>query len=56
MNSKIILALFISALIITFGIPPNSMALDDTSTLRCDGGIVAPGDSEESFKEKCGEP
>jgi hypothetical protein len=32
------------------------MAMDDTSTMRCDGGIVAAGDSEDSVKEKCGEP
>ena len=56
MSNKIILALFISAVIITFGIPPNVMALDDTSTMRCDGGIVAPGDLADSVKEKCGEP
>jgi hypothetical protein len=56
MSSKIILALFISALIFTFGIQSNSMALDDLSSLQCDGGIVAPGDSEDSVKEKCGEP
>ena len=56
MSSKIILALFICALIFTFGIQSNSMAMDDTSTMRCDGGIVAAGDSEDSVKEKCGEP
>jgi len=55
MSSKIILALFISALIFTFGIQPISMALDDLSSLQCDDGIVAPGDSEDSVKEKCGE-
>ena len=33
------------------------MALDDTSVASdCDGGIVAPGDSADSVKEKCGEP
>ena len=56
MRTKIILALFIRALISTFGIQPNSMALDDLSSLQCDDGIVAPGDSEDSVKEKCGEP
>jgi hypothetical protein len=56
MRTKIILALFISALILTFGIQPNSIALDDLSSLQCDDGIVAPGDSEVSVKEKCGEP
>jgi hypothetical protein len=56
MSSKIIIALFISAFIFTFGIQPNSIALDDLSSLQCDDGIVAPGDSEDSVKEKCGEP
>ncbi len=56
MNSKIVLMLSISALTFTLGIAPNSMALDDASTMRCDGGIVAAGDSEDSVKEKCGEP
>ena len=32
------------------------MALDDTPSLDCGGGIVAPGDSADSVKEKCGEP
>ena len=31
------------------------MALDDTSSLQCDGGIVALSDSEDSIKEKCRE-
>jgi hypothetical protein len=56
MSSKMILTLFICALIFTFGIPSNSMALDDISTMRCDGGIVAAGDSEDSVRQKCGEP
>ena len=56
MRTKIILALFISALVFTFGIQSNSMAMDDLSSLQCDNGIVAPGDSEDSVKEKCGEP
>ena len=56
MYSKIRLVLFISALIFFFGIQPNLLALDDTSTLRCSGGIIAAGDSGDSVKEKCGEP
>lgn len=56
MSSKIIFGLFTCALIFVFSIQPNSMALDDTSTMRCDGGIVSTGDSEDSVKEKCGEP
>jgi hypothetical protein len=56
MNRKMILTLFINAFIFIFVIQPNVMALDDTSSLQCDGGIVAPGDSEDSVREKCGEP
>jgi hypothetical protein len=32
------------------------MALNDTSTIRCDGGIVAAYDSEDSVRKKCAEP
>ena len=56
MSNKVILVLFISALVFAFGNQPYSMALDDTSTMRCDGGIISTGDSEDSVKEKCGEP
>ena len=56
MSRKMILTLFINAFIFIFVIQPNVMALDDTSSMRCDGGIVAPGDSADSVKEKCGEP
>ena len=56
MNRKMILTLFINAFIFIFVIQPNVIALDDTSSLQCDGGIVAPGDSADSVREKCGEP
>ena len=56
MSPKTIPTVFISALIFIFIIQPCVMALDDTSSLQCDGGIVAPGDSADSVKEKCGEP
>ncbi len=56
MSRKMILTLFINAFIFIFVIQPNVMALDDTSSLQCDGGIVAPGDSADSVREKCGEP
>ncbi|UCG05531.1 MAG: DUF2845 domain-containing protein [Desulfobacterales bacterium] len=56
MSSKIILTLFIGTLIFSFGIQSNLMALDDISTMDCDGGIVAAGDSEDSVRKKCGEP
>jgi hypothetical protein len=56
MGRKMILTVFINAFIFIFVFQPPVMALDDTSSLRCDGGIVAPGDSTDSVKEKCGEP
>jgi hypothetical protein len=56
MSLKTIPKVFISALIFIFIIQPCVMALDDTSSLQCDGGIVAPGDLADSVKEKCGEP
>ena len=56
MSSNNILALFIYAFIFSFGIQPNLMALDDTPTMDCDGGIVAVGDSEDSVRQKCGDP
>ena len=56
MSRKKILKVFINALIFIFMIQSYAVALDDTSSLQCDGGIVAPGDSADSVKEKCGEP
>jgi hypothetical protein len=56
MNRKMILTVFINTLIFIFLIQPYALALDDISSLQCDGGIVAPGDSTDSIKEKCGEP
>jgi hypothetical protein len=44
MSRKAILTLFIKALIFIFVFQPYAMALDDTSALQCDGGIVVPGD------------
>ncbi len=56
MKPKIILTIIINVFIFILVIQPNAMALDDTSSLQCDGGMVVPGDSEDSVKEKCGEP
>ena len=56
MMSKIISAFLISIFLFLFAMQTIVMALDDTSTMRCDGGIISMGDSEESVKEKCGEP
>ena len=56
MSRKMILTVLINALIFIFLIQPYAVALDDISSLQCDGGIVAPGDSADSVREKCGEP
>ena len=56
MSLKTIPTVFISTVIFIFIIQPCVMALDDTPSLQCDGGIVTPGDSEDSVREKCGEP
>ncbi len=42
--------------LMAFGNPNLLFAAEETSTMMCDGGIVAPGDSAGSVKEKCGEP
>ena len=34
----------------------NLSALDDASSLQCSGGTVLAGDSEDSVRDKCGEP
>jgi Protein of unknown function (DUF2845) len=56
MNRKLILTLVLSVLIFIFIVPPRVTALDDEPYMQCDNGIVAPGDSEGSVREKCGEP
>ena len=56
MNHKIILTLMITVFIFLFIVPPNLMALDDEPFMQCANGIVAPGDSEDSVIEKCGQP
>lgn len=56
MNRKLILTEVLYAFIFIFIIQANVIALDDTPSMQCAGGIVAPGDSEDSVREKCGEP
>ena len=34
----------------------NLPALDDTSSFQCDGGIVSARESEDSVRDKCGDP
>jgi hypothetical protein len=56
MKHKLILAVMINCFIFVFILQSNAVALDDTPSMRCAGGIVAPGDSEDDVREKCGEP
>jgi hypothetical protein len=56
MNCKLILTKVIYVFIFIFIMQLNVMALDDTPSMQCDSGIIAPGDSEDSVREKCGEP
>jgi hypothetical protein len=55
MDRKLILTVII-CFIFSFVLKPNVIALDDTSSMQCNGGIVLPGDSEDSVREKCGDP
>jgi hypothetical protein len=39
-----------------FFIQPDLSALEGTSSLECGNGIVSQGDSEDSVRDKCGNP
>ena len=56
MSKKLILTMLITAFIGMFVIQPNLSALDSASSLECDGGTVSQGDSEDSVRDKCGDP
>ena len=56
MSKKLTLAILITAFIGMFVIQPDLSALDGTSSLECDGGIVSRGDSEADARDKCGDP
>jgi hypothetical protein len=56
MNSKFILTIVIDVFIFIFITQPLVMALDDEPFMQCDGAIVSPGDSQDSVREKCGQP
>jgi hypothetical protein len=56
MSKKLILTTFITVFIGMFVIQPDLQALDDASSLECDGGTVSPGDAEDSVRDKCGNP
>ena len=56
MSKKLILNMIIIAFMAMFVIAPNLWALDETTSLDCDGGTVSQGDSEDSVRDKCGDP
>ena len=56
MSKKLILTILVTAVFGLFFIQSNLLALDDAPSLECDGGIVSRGDSEDSVRDKCGDP
>jgi hypothetical protein len=56
MNRKFIVTVNAFVFLFVLIVTSNPFALDDTSSLQCDGGIVVSGDSEDSVREKCGDP
>jgi hypothetical protein len=56
MGKKLLLPLLATVFLGLFFMPPNLSALDDASSLECDGGTVSPGDSEAGVRDKCGDP
>jgi hypothetical protein len=56
MRKKIMLAILATAFSGLFFMAPNCVALDDAVSLECNGGTVSPGDSEDSVRDKCGNP
>lgn len=57
MNKKLVLTIlmpvFIGMLVIE---APILLALDEAASLECEGGSVSRGDSEDSVRNKCGNP
>lgn len=56
MIKKLIPMLLLAAFIGMFVIRPDLSALDEAVQLACDGGIVLTGDTENSVRDKCGDP
>jgi hypothetical protein len=56
MCKKLRLPILATAFLGLFVIQADLSALDDASSLECDGGIVLQGDSEDSVRDKCGNP
>jgi len=51
-----ILTMTIAIFVSMFFFQTNLSALDKASSLQCSGGTVLAGDSEDSVRDKCGEP
>jgi len=56
MNRKFIVTVNTFVFLFVLVFTSNPFALDDTSSLQCDGGVAVRGDSEDSVREKCGDP
>ncbi len=56
MSKKFIRTILLMAFMGMFVIQPDLSALDDASSLECGGGTVSQGDSEDSVRNKCGNP
>ena len=56
MRKKLILPILATAFLGIFFMPANLLALDDASSLECDGGTISRGDSEAGVRDKCGDP
>ena len=56
MSKKILLFILITVFMGIFVLQPDLSALDSTSSLECDNGIVSQGDSQDSVRDKCGSP
>ena len=56
MRKKILLFMLVTVFMGMFVLQPDLSALDSTSSLECDNGIVSQRDSEDSVRDKCGSP
>jgi hypothetical protein len=56
MHKKLISFILVAALMSLLIFQPPVAALDETDSLECSGGIVFTGDSQDSVRNKCGDP
>jgi len=56
MSKKIVLKILGAAFLSLFFVHSNLLALDEAAELECDGGTVSIGDSQDSVRDKCGNP